>query len=189
MNLHAVRAAALAVVVLAVAACSSGGGASSASPPASQSLAPMTFDEFNTQSCGAFTSLFRAIGNPDANTPSVLSKVLDDAVKAGDGSAADAAAAPMMAELESARVQAASAARWQPMAAVMVQLDRLTVAFEALTTAKVTLAHTPGSPEPFKAFEQAGGREAWAAVVDGVGKMSVPSGASAQPCKAFSGQP
>jgi hypothetical protein len=68
-------------------------------------------------------------------------------------------------------------------------MDRLIVAFEALTTAKVTLAHTPGSPEPFKAFEQAGGREAWAAVVDGVGKMSVPSGASAQPCKAFSGQP
>jgi hypothetical protein len=189
MNLHALRAAALAVVVLAVAACGSGGAPSSASPSAPPSLAPITFDEFSTQFCGAFTSLFRAIGNPDANTPSVMSKVLDDAVKAGDGPAADAAAAPMMAELESARVQAASAARWQPMAAVTVHMDRLIVAFEALTTAKVTLALTPGSPEPFKAFEQAGGREAWAAVVDGVGKMSVPSGASAQPCKAFSGQP
>jgi hypothetical protein len=186
MNLHALRAVALAVVVLAVAGCGAGSGAS---PSASPSLAPMTFDEFSTQFCGAFTSLFRAIGNPDANTPSVMSKVLDDAVKAGDGPAADAAAAPMMAELESARVQAASAARWQPMAALMVHTDRLIVAFEALTTAKVTLAHTPGSPEPFKAFEQAGGREAWAAVVEGVGKMAVPSGASPQPCKAFSGQP
>ena len=186
MNLSALRAAALAVVVLAVAACAS--SASSAPPSASPSLAPITFDEFSTQMCGAFTSLFRAVGNPDANTPSVMSKVLDDAVKAGDGPAADAAAAAMMAELESARVQAAAAARWQPTAAVMVQMDRLIVAFEALTTAKVTLAHTPGSPEPFKAFEQAGGREAWAGVVGGVGAIQVPAGASPQPCKAFSGE-
>jgi hypothetical protein len=184
MNLQPLRAAALAVVVLAVAACGSGGGAPTTSP----SLAPMTFDEFSTQMCGAFTSLFRAVGNPDANTPSAMSKVLDDAVKAGDGPAADAAAAAMMAELESARAQAAAAARWQPTAAVMVQMDRLIVAFEALTTAKVTLAHTPGSPEPFKAFEQAGGREAWAGVVGGVGAMQVPAGASPQPCKAFSGE-
>jgi hypothetical protein len=184
MNLHALRAGALALVILAVAACGSG----AAAPTASPSAAPLTFDEFQTQFCGSFTSLFRAIGNPDANTPSVMSKVLDDAVKAGDGPAADLAAAPMMAELESARVQAAAAARWQPTAAVMVHMDRLIVAFEALTTAKQTLAHTPGSPEPFKAFEQAGGREEWAAVVDGVGSMAVPSGASPQPCKAFSGQ-
>lgn len=183
MNIRAVRAATLALVVLSVAACAS--GASSAAPP---SAAPNTFAEFSTQFCGAFTSLFRAIGNPDANTPSVMSKVLDDAVKAGDGPAADRAAAPMMAELESARVQAAAAARWQPATATMVQMDRLIVAFEALTTAKQTLAHTPGSPEPFKAFEAAGGREAWAAVVDGVGSMALPSGASAQPCKAFSGE-
>jgi ABC-type uncharacterized transport system auxiliary subunit len=181
------RAVVAALIVLTLAAC----GSSSASVPPSvvPSLAPATFDEFSTQMCGAFTSLFRAIGNPDANTPSVMSKVLDDAVKAGDGPAADIAAAPMMAELESARVQAAAAARWQPTAATMVQMDRLIVAFEALTKAKQTLAHTPGSPEPFKAFEAAGGREAWAAVVDGVGSMSVPAGASPQPCRAFSGQP
>ena len=184
MKLPALRAGALAIVVLAVAACGSGAVA----PAASSSPAPMTFDEFQTQMCGSFTSLFRAIGNPDANTPSVMSKVLDDAVKAGDGPGADVAAAPMMAELESARTQAAAAARWQPTAAVMVQMDRLIVAFEALTTAKQTLAHKPGSPEPFKAFEAVGGREAWAAVVDGVGKMTLPPGASLQPCKAFSGQ-
>ena len=182
MNVHALRAAALAVVVLAVAACGSG------APSVAPSLAPATFDEFSMQMCGAFTSLFRAVGNPDANTPSVMSKALDDAVKAGDGPAADRAAAAMMTELESARVQTAAAARWQPTAAIMVQMDRLIVAFEALTTAKQTLAHTPGSPEPFKAFEQAGGREAWAGVVGGVGSMPIPSGASPQPCKAFSGQ-
>jgi hypothetical protein len=70
----------------------------------------------------------------------------------------------------------------------MVHLDRLIVAFEAETTAKQTLAHTPGSPEPFKAFEQAGGREAWAGLGEGVGSMAIPSGASPKPCPAFSGQ-
>jgi hypothetical protein len=183
MKLHAVRTAALGLLVLAIAGC--GASASSAALP---SAPPNTFDEFSTQFCGAFTSLFRAVGNPDANTPSVMSKALDDAVKAGDGPAADKAAAAMMSELESARVQTAAAARWQPTAAIMVQMDRLIVAYEAMTTAKQTLAHTPGSPEPFKAFEAAGGREAWAAVVAGVGSMPLPSGASPQPCKAFSGQ-
>jgi hypothetical protein len=185
MKLHALRAAAAAsLIVLTVAACRSGASAPTASP----SLAPITFDEFSTQFCGALTSLFRAVGNPDANTPSVMSKALDDAVAAADGAAADRAAAAMMAELESARVQAAAAARWQPTATTMVHMDRLIDAFEALTTAKRTLAHTPGSPEPFKAFEQAGGREAWAGLVGGVGSMPVPSGASPKPCPAFSGQ-
>lgn len=186
MNIHAFRAGFLALVVLGAAAC--GSGTMSATSSVAPSQAPNTFDEFSTQFCGAFTSLFRAVGNPDANTPSVMSKALDDAVKTGDGAAADTAAAAMMTELESARMQAAAAARWQPTAAIMVQLDRLIVAYEALTTAKQTLAHTPGGPDPFKAFEQAGGREAWAGVVGGVGSMPVPSGASPGPCKAFIGQ-
>jgi hypothetical protein len=187
MKLVPLRAAVAALIVLAVAAC--GSTASSAPPSVTPSLAPATFDEFSTQFCGAFTSLTRAIGNPDANTPSVMSKALDDAVAAGDGPAADRAAAAMMSELESGRAQTAAAARWQPTAAIMAHLDRLLVAYEALTTAKVALAHTPGSPEPFKAFEQAGGREAWAGLVGGVGSMPVPSGASPMVCKAFSGQP
>jgi hypothetical protein len=187
MRLHSLRAAgAAALIVLTVAAC--GSRAPSARPSVAPSVAPATFDEFSTAFCGAVTSLFRAVGNPDANTPSVMSKALDDAVKAGDGPAADRAAAAMMAELESARVQAAAAARWQPTAATMVHLDRLIGAFEAETTAKQTLAHTPGSPEPFKAFEKAGGREAWAGLGEGVGSMAIPSGASPKPCPAFSGQ-
>jgi len=186
MNIHAFRAGVLALVVLAVAAC--GSGTSSAASSVAPSLAPITFDEFSTQFCGAFTSLFRAVGNPDANTPSVMSKALDDAVKAGDGPAADKAAAAMMTELESSRVQTAAADRWQPTAAIMVQMDRLIVAFEAMTTAKQTLAHTPGAPDPFTVFEQAGGREAWTGVVGGVGSMPVPSGAAPMQCKAFTGQ-
>jgi hypothetical protein len=185
MKLHSFRAAALALVVLAIAACgSTASTASSAAPP---SAAPATFDEFSTQMCAAFTSLFRAVGNPDANTPSVMSKALDDAVAAGDGPAADRAAAAMLSELEAARVQTAAAARWQPTAATMAQMDRLIMAFEAMTRAKQARAHDPGSADPSKAFEQAGGREAWAGVVGGIGSMPVPSGASPKPCKAFSG--
>jgi hypothetical protein len=173
------------LIVLTVAACGSG---APNTPSAAPSVAPATFDDFSTAFCGAFTSLIRAVGNPDAGTPSVLSKALDDAVKAGDGVAADRAAAAMMSELESGRQQTAAAARWQPTAATMAQMDRLPVAFEALTTAKRALAHTPGSADPQKAFEQAGGAQAWAGLADGVGSMAVPSGASPKPCPAFSGQ-
>jgi hypothetical protein len=70
----------------------------------------------------------------------------------------------------------------------MAHMDRLLVAFEAMTTAKRALAHTPGSADPQKAFEQAGGVQAWGGVVGGVGSMPVPSGASPKPCPAFSGQ-
>ena len=182
MNLHAIRVAGLTLVVLVVAAC--GGGASSAGPT---SAPPNTFDEFSTQFCGAFTSLFRAVGNPDANTPSVMSKALDDAVRAGDGPAADRAAAAMLSELEAGRAQTAVAARWQPTAATTAQLDRLFLAFEEMTRAKQARAHDPESADPGNAFEQAGGRDAWAGVVNGVGSMPVPSGASPTACKAFSG--
>ena len=37
-------------------------------------------------------------------------------------------------------------------------------------------------------IEQAGGREAWAGLGEGVGSMAIPSGASPKPCPAFSGQ-
>jgi hypothetical protein len=187
MKLHSLRASAAAVlIVLTVAAC--GSGAPSAPPSAAASVAPATFDDFSTAFCGAFTSLIRAVGNPDAGTPSVLSKALDDAVKAGDAVGADRAAAAMMTELESGRLQTAAAARWQPTAATMAQMDRFLVAFEAMTAAKRALAHTPGSADPQKAFEQAGGVQAWAGLMSGVGSMPVPSGASPKPCPAFSGQ-
>ena len=182
MKLRSVRAAVVALIVLSVAAC--GSSARSAAP----SPAPATFDSFSADFCGAFTSLGRAVGNPDANTPSVLSKALDDAVAAGDAAGADRAAAAMMTELEAGRVQTAAAARWQPTAGIMAHMDRLLLAFEAMTTAKRANAHAPGSADPQQAFEQAGGREAWAGVVGGVGSMPVPSGVPPMTCKAFSGQ-
>jgi hypothetical protein len=182
MNLHPLRAAVVALIVATVTAC----GSSAATAPPSD--VPATFADFSTAFCGAFTSLIRAVGNPDAGTPSVMSKALDDAVKARDGAGADRAAEAMLNELEAGRRQTAAAARWQPTAAIMVHMDRLLVAFEAMTAAKRALAHAPGSADPQKAFEQAGGVEAWAGLFDGVGSMPLPSGASPAPCKAFSGQ-
>jgi hypothetical protein len=187
MKIRFLRAGVLALTILAVAAC--GSGAASVPPSTAPSAAPATFDDFGAAFCGAFTSLIRAVGNPDAGTPSIMSKALDDAVAAGDASAADRAATAMLSELEAGRLQVAVAARWQPATATMVQMDRLLVAFEALTTAKrAVAAHAPGAVDPQKAFEQAGGVQAWKAVVNGVGSMPVPSGATPSACPAMSGQ-
>ena len=185
MNLVS-RAAVAALIVVTLAAC--GSSPASVPPSLAPSPAPATFDESSTQFCGAFTSLIRAVGNPDTGTPSIMSKALDDAVAAQDGAAADRAADALIAELESGRAHTATAARWQPTAAIMADMDRLLVAFEASTTARRALAHLPGSADPQKAFEQAGGVQAWAGVIGGVASMPVPSGASPKPCKAFSGQ-
>ncbi|MBA2381947.1 MAG: hypothetical protein H0V73_07540 [Chloroflexi bacterium] len=182
MNLAKLKPFAVSLLVLALAAC--GSGSTSAGP--SESAPPATYGEFSTAFCGAFTSLIRAVGNPDAGTPSVMSKALDDAVKAHDAVAADRAAAAMIAELEAGRVQAAAAARWQPGSVAMAHMDRLLVAFEALTTAKRAVAGG-ASVDPQAAFEQAGGVAAWAGTLQGAASLPVPSGVSPSPCKAFSG--
>ena len=182
------RTVGLAVVAVALAACGAGAATSSPSASAAPSAAPATYADFSTAFCGAFTSLIRAVGNPDAGTPSALSKVLDDAVKAHDGLAAEKAAAAMTAELEAGRVLAASAGRWQPAAAAMTQMDRLLVAFEAMTAAKRAVATgAPGAVDPQKAFEQAGGVAAWSGALQGAATLPIPAGASPAPCKAFSG--
>lgn len=194
MPLHLLRAIAAGALAVVVAACGAGGapgaGSGSAAPSATAaSAAPATFDDFATGLCGAFTSLVRAVGNPDAGTPSVLSKALDDAVKAGDGSAADRAAIAMLTELEAGRADAARAGRWQPAAATMAQMDRLLVAYEASTAAKQAVAnHTAGAVEPGTAFEQAGGSRAWTALGQGLATIAMPAGASPRPCPAMSGQ-
>jgi hypothetical protein len=149
---------------------------------------PATYAEFDASFCAAFTSLIRAVGNPDAGTPSALSRTLDDAVRAGDAPAADQAAAAMTAELETGRRHAAAAARWQPATGAMAQMDRLLVAFEVMTTAKrAVAAKVPGAADPQKAFEQAGGVQAWTAVLSGVTTLPIPSGSMPAPCKAMSG--
>jgi hypothetical protein len=183
MQPNALRTLGLALIASVAVACGSG---SSTNAP---SAAPATFADYDAAFCGSFTSLIRAVGNPDAGTPSVLSAKLDAAVTARDTLAADQAAAAMTAELETGRRHAATGARWQPAATTMAEMDRLLVAFEAMTAAKRTLAaRGPGAADPQQAFERAGGVEAWSAVLLGVGRMPVPSGTVPSPCRALSGQ-
>lgn len=184
----ALRTAAIALIAIVATACGAAG------PPASPSTAPSaappaTYADYETAMCASFTSLIRAVGNPDAGTPSVMSKGLDDAVTAGDALGAERAAAAMLSELETGRQHAAAAARWQPAVPAMVQMDKLLVAFEALTTAKrAVAARVAGAVDPQKAFEQAGGVEAWTGVLTGIREVVPPTGASPQACRAFSGQ-
>jgi hypothetical protein len=182
-----VRALAVALLTVIAVACGSSGQSASSEQP-SPSPQPASFSDYDAALCGAFTSLIRAYGNPDTNSQSVMRKALEDALTAGDPAAAQRASAAMLNELEAGRRLAASAARWQPGATTAVSLDRLLLAFEAWTSAKLALASDPSATDPQKAFEKAGGVEAWAATLNGVARTPVPSGASPTPCRAFTGQ-
>jgi hypothetical protein len=176
--------ASLVLLALTVTACGTPppSGTPSGTPPA------ITYDEFSSALCGSFTSLVRAVGNPDAGTPSAMSKALDDAVARGDTLAADQAAAAMLAELETGRARTDVAAGWPPGRAAMRHMDTLLVAFEASTNAKRAVAAKAPGVDPQQAFEAAGGPAAWSGFLNGIGTLTIPAGASPQPCRAFSGQ-
>jgi len=152
----------LAVLVLAVAACSA---------PAASSLAPATFEEFATHACDAFSAMFRAVGNPDAGTDSELGKALDEAVRRGDPGEAGRLAEEITVELESGRQSASQAAGWQPGFAMMSQLDRVLLAFEAMIDAQRQAVGDPDGPDPQAAFEVAGGSTAWTAMFEAARAM------------------
>ena len=113
---------------------------------------------------------------------------LEEAVEAGDAAATERASTAMLSELEAGRRLAASAARWQPGATTAASLDRLLVAFEAWTSAKLALVANPSAMDPQTAFEQAGGAEAWTATLQGMQQTPLPPDASPTPCPAFSGE-
>jgi hypothetical protein len=142
------------LIVLATAACTP------------QARRAASYEEYFVAACAAWDGLFRAVGNPDTGTGSDLSRALDAAVAAGDGASAERAAAEMAGVLKAAREQAAVARGWAPRTAVMVQFDRVLAAFEVGTAAK--LAKVKGQPnvDPQAAFEQAGGLEAWFAMIE-----------------------
>ena len=130
----------------------------------------------------------RAYGNPDTNAPSALRTTLEDAVAAGDAAGAERASTAMLNELEAGRRFAATAARWQPGATTAASLDRLLLAFEAWTSAKLALMANPSAIDPQTAFEQAGGVEAWTGALQGIQETPIPPDASPTPCRAFSGE-
>jgi hypothetical protein len=88
------RVAVITLIAAATAAC--GTGLSNVVPlPAATS-----YEGFATHFCSAFEAMFKAVGNPDTDSGSELSKALDSAVAAHDGPAADRLAAQITAELE-----------------------------------------------------------------------------------------
>jgi hypothetical protein len=107
---------------------------------------------------------------------------LDEAVESGDIASADRLATQIIDGLEAGREQVAVAAGWQPRARLMMQLDRVFVAFEAMTSAKLAVARRePDAVDPQTALEQAGGIEAWFGMIDAV-RAAGGGGAAEEPC-------
>jgi hypothetical protein len=170
------RALAVCLIALVASACGSPAPSSSRIPPAT------SYDEYAVAFCSAFDSLFRAVGNPDTASGSELSKSLDQAVAAGDGPSADRLAGAINAELEAGRQQVAAAGGWQPAAAMMTELDRVFVAFEAMTEAKRAKARAPDARDPQAAFEGAGGIDAWRAMFAAAQSVPRPSDGTDRRC-------
>ena len=179
------RRAALTLIAAVAAACSTGAPSQAPSPTASPTpiAAATSFDEYAVGFCAAFESLFRAVGNPDTAEGSELSKGLDAAVVAHDGTVAARLAAEISDELEAGRRHVVFASGWSPAKPVMVELDRVLVAFEAMTAAKAAAAaQTPGAVDPQVAFEQAGGLEAWTAMFEAYRAIGDARPTGVQPC-------
>lgn len=149
------------LTVLAGAACGPG------APSATTRPAAASYEEYAVAACAAWDALFRAVGNPDTASGSELSRSLDEAVAAGDVASADRVAAEIVKELRGGREQVAVAGGWPPRAPVMAQLDRVLGAYEAMVAAKLATARSePNAVDPQTAFEQAGGVDAWFAMID-----------------------
>lgn len=133
--------------------------------------------------CSAFESMDQAIGNPDAGTGSELSDELDRAVEAKDGPAATRLAAAIMTKLDTGRRQAGLAAGYPSAKPMMTQLDRVLEAFAAMVVAKRDAAlDVSGAVEPQAAFENAGGVEAWRAMLEALPDIDRPAGAPVRQC-------
>lgn len=175
------RIALIALIVAAAAACDT--GAPRPSPSPTSSPAATSFAEYAVGFCSAFQALFRAVGNPDTAAGSDLSKALDAAVAAKDGTTAERLAAEITRELESGRQSGADAGGWPPAAPMMAQFDRVIVAFEAMTAAKVAVAKgAQNAVDPQAALEQAGGVEAWFAMFAAWQTIEPERPAGVQPC-------
>jgi hypothetical protein len=178
MGQRRLRIVSAVLIALMAAAC---GGAPS-SPSARPAAA--SYDEYRNAACAAWDALFRAVGNPDTASGSDLSHGLDAAVNAGDVAAADRVAADIVRELKAGREHVAIAGGWSPRAPVMVQLDRVFAAYEAMIAAKRAAARRePNALDPQTAFEQAGGVEAWFAMFEAGRKAGAGSaGVTEQRC-------
>jgi hypothetical protein len=171
------RCVLIVLTVLASAACGAPGSSAIANPAAA------SYDEYAVASCAAWDALFRAVGNPDTGSGSDLSRALDAAVAAGDAASADRLAADIAKDLNAGRALVAVAGGWRPRALVMVQLDRIFAAYEAMIAAKRAKArHDPNAVDPQAAFEQAGGIEAYFAWIDALRAAGLTGAATERQC-------
>lgn len=176
MDRHRLRTlrplAAIGLIATVIAACGAGGSSATSSPTGPPPAA--TFDEYAIMFCSAWGALFEAVGNPDTGAGSDLSLALDAAVEAKDGLEAGRLAGEIVDALEDGRRSAAAAGGWAPATRTMDAMDRVFVAFEAMTAAKVAVATgKPNAVDPQVALEQAGGIEAWAALLMAYQAMTV----------------
>jgi len=143
-----VRMVIAALLAAAIAGCAAGAPSPVPTPVPTPTPLPgaTSFAEYGVSFCSAWEALFRAVGNPDTAEGSVLSKALDAAVASHDGKAADRLAAEITTELESGRRDVARGGGWPPAAPMMKQLDRVFVAFEAMTAAKRAAATRSRAP-------------------------------------------
>ncbi|HET7471516.1 MAG TPA: hypothetical protein VFJ71_00185 [Candidatus Limnocylindrales bacterium] len=157
-----------------------GGGAA---PESSATGIPASsHDEFVTAACAAFDALDTAIGNPDTGSGSKLSKALDAAVAAGDLANANRLADQSIQTLEEGRKHLAIAGGWAPGSAMAAAADRFFVATEALVNGKRAGVATRDVRAGQVAFEQAGGLQAWQAMITAAGSIQLPPGTSPKPC-------
>ena len=180
-----VRMVITALLAAAIAGCAAGAPSPVPTPVPTPTPLPgaTSFAEYGVSFCSAWEALFRAVGNPDTAEGSVLSKALDAAVASHDGKAADRLAAEITTELESGRRDVARGGGWPPAAPMMKQLDRVFVAFEAMTAAKRAAANqVPGAVDPQVALEQAGGVEAWTAMFEAYAAIGTERPAKVEGC-------
>ena len=175
------RFPAIALLAIMVAACGTGAPSAASSP--TPRPAATSFEDYAVSFCSAWEALFRAVGNPDTAAGSVLSRALDAAVAAKNGPEAERLAKEITAELESGRGHAEVAGGWPPAAPAMTQMDRLFVAFEAMIAAKAAAAAGgPDAVDPQTAFEQAGGVEAFFAMIEAMRARPSAGQAGSQQC-------
>ena len=168
MNRLVHRATAALLLVGAAVATVACGGAAPASTAPSQPPRATSFAEYRVAVCSAWDTLSRVVGNPETGSPSDIGRALEHAATDGDAATADRLAGEMTAELSAARQQLAYASGWEPRAEVVAHLDRLFAAFEARVDATRASAHEGelNHDAVQRAFEEAGGVEAWYGAMD-----------------------
>ena len=170
MNRFVHRATAVVLLVAAAVATVACAGAPPASTAPSQPLRATSFAEYRVAVCSAWDTLSRVVGNPETGSTSDIGRALEQAATDGDAATADRLAGEMTAELTGARQQLAYASGWEPRAEVVAHLDRLFAAFEATVDATRASAHDGELDRDAvqRAFEEAGGVEAWYGAMDAI---------------------